>query len=225
MLAHMLLCSVQFNCVKEALTAVATLSTENLFLQPHKEEEKQLAALAHKRFSNKDGDLPSLINLYWTWVKANKDRNWARNQFLSQRALLHASEVFKQLAGLLVDLGIDPELSCLPEKEPFLRCVAKGLCLNAAKKVVLSTFIGKTNKVPINSTGSAAAPYKSLVWGQGVHLHPSSVLFSLPGGERKLPEYVVYAEVLVTTKEYMRCVTAIEEKWLTDGAPDLFKIK
>jgi hypothetical protein len=40
---------------------------------------------------------------------------------------------------------------------------------------------------------------------------------------RKLPEYVVYAELLITTKQYMRSVTAIEGSWLQEAAPTLFK--
>ena len=69
MLAHLLLRSEEFGCVEEALIAVSMLSSDNVFLQPHKEEEKPLAAEAHKRFSSKDGDLLSLINIFSLWKK------------------------------------------------------------------------------------------------------------------------------------------------------------
>ena len=45
------------------------LSTDNVFLLPHKEELKQQAALAHKRFATKDGDLPTLVSIYFAWNK------------------------------------------------------------------------------------------------------------------------------------------------------------
>lgn len=151
--------------------------------------------------------------------QANRDRNWARHQFLSQRALLHAAEVFAQLSTLLRGLGVDPETSCLPDKTPFLRCVAAGFFLNVAKKAVSSAFVGKGGA----REASESAPYKTVVSGQPVHVHPSSVLFSLAGGERRLPEYVVFAEVLVTSKQYMRCVTAVEEAWLLEAAPTLYR--
>lgn len=69
MLAHLLLRSEGFECVDEALIAVAMLSSDNVYVQPHKEEEKSLAIEAHKRFSSRDGDLLSLINIYLSWVK------------------------------------------------------------------------------------------------------------------------------------------------------------
>jgi hypothetical protein len=37
-----------------------------------------------------------------------------------------------QLSALLSKQGIDPMVSCAPEREPFLRCIATGLCLNVA---------------------------------------------------------------------------------------------
>lgn len=69
MLAHMLLRSEEFGCVEEALIAVSMLSSDNVFVQPHKEEEKPLAMEAHKRFASKDGDLLSLISIFCTWKK------------------------------------------------------------------------------------------------------------------------------------------------------------
>ena len=37
------------------------------------------------------------------------------------------------------------------------------------------------------------------------------------------PEWVVYHELVLTTKEYMREVTAIDAKWLVEFAPAFFK--
>ena len=50
-----------------------------------------------------------------------------------------------------------------------------------------------------------------------VSIHPSSALF------HRQPEWVVYHEVVQTTKEYMREVTAIDPKWLVEYAPAFFK--
>ena len=48
-------------------------------------------------------------------------------------------------------------------------------------------------------------------------LHPSSALYF------RQPEYLVYDEVTITTKEYMRACTAINPKWLTELAPGYYK--
>lgn len=67
--AHLLLSSKEYNCVKEMLTAVSVLSSESLFLQPHREEDKQAAVQAHRSFASKDGDLTTLLNVFEAWLK------------------------------------------------------------------------------------------------------------------------------------------------------------
>lgn len=59
--------------------------------------------------------------------------------------------------------------------------------------------------------------YRTLVDNQVVYIHPSSSLFN------HQPEWVVYHEVVHTTKEYMREVTAVDPKWLVEFAPAFFK--
>jgi HrpA-like RNA helicase len=66
------------------------------------------------------------------------------------------------------------------------------------------------------------APYRTVRGRQPVHIHPSSVLFSMVNS-RKLPEFVVYAELLITSKQYMRTVSAVEGAWLTELFPSSFK--
>jgi len=46
-----------------------------------------------------------------------------------------------------------------------------------------------------------------------VYIHPTSSLFT------KLPEYIVFHEIIETSKCYMRCCFEIEEEWLPSYAP------
>merc|ERR1712106_745286 len=59
--------------------------------------------------------------------------------------------------------------------------------------------------------------YRTLVDSQMVSIHPSSALF------HRQPEWVVFHEVVQTTKEYLREVTTIDPKWLVEYAPAFFK--
>jgi pre-mRNA-splicing factor ATP-dependent RNA helicase DHX38/PRP16 len=52
-------------------------------------------------------------------------------------------------------------------------------------------------------------------------LHPSSALYGLG----YTPDYIVYHELVFTTKEYMQCVTAVEPEWLAELGPMFFSIK
>jgi HrpA-like RNA helicase len=123
----------------------------------------------------------------------------------------------------LDNVDIDPELSCKPERDPFLRCLTSGLFLNVARLSVNIDGSGNKSSNTISNDG-ILAPYKTVRGGQPVHIHPSSVLFA-QSSSRKLPEYVVYSELLITTKQYMRGVTVIEGSWLPELVPQLFKSK
>lgn len=51
-----------------------------------------------------------------------------------------------------------------------------------------------------------------------MYIHPSSALFNRP------PEWLIYNELILTTREYCHTVTAIEPKWLVEVAPQFFKV-
>ena len=57
--------------------------------------------------------------------------------------------------------------------------------------------------------------------GMPCHLHPSSALYGLG----YTPDYIVYHELVMTSKEYMQCVTAVEPEWLAERGPMFFSIK
>ena len=85
--ANLLLHSIRFGCIAEILTAVSLLSTDNIFIIPHREEEKKFASHSHRRFASKDGDLPTLVSIYDAWISAKQDHNWTSRNYLSYRAL------------------------------------------------------------------------------------------------------------------------------------------
>ena len=50
-------------------------------------------------------------------------------------------------------------------------------------------------------------------------MHPSSCLF------KELPAWIVYHELVLTTKEYMRSNVELDPKWLVEIAPHVYKKK
>lgn len=52
-----------------------------------------------------------------------------------------------------------------------------------------------------------------------VHLHPTS------GLAEDMPRWVVYHELVATTKEYIRTVTEIRPEWLLEIAPHYYSRK
>ena len=57
--------------------------------------------------------------------------------------------------------------------------------------------------------------------GTPCNLHPSSALYGLGFSA----DYVVYHELVLTTKEYMRCVTIVDPEWLAEMGPMFFSVK
>ena len=55
-----------------------------------------------------------------------------------------------------------------------------------------------------------------------MHVHPSSVLFKGSGAASK-PSYIVFHELVRTSKLYVRTVSAIDGAWLAELAPRFFK--
>ena len=69
--------------------------------------------------------------------------------------------------------------------------------------------------------GLGLGEYVNMLTGIPCHLHPSSSLFGLG----YTPDYVVYHELVMTSKEYMMCVTAVEAEWLAELGPMFFSVK
>ena len=63
--------------------------------------------------------------------------------------------------------------------------------------------------------------YNNCRSGMPCFLHPSSALYGLG----YTPDYIVYHELVYTSKEYMQCVTAVDPEWLAEMGPMFFSIK
>jgi pre-mRNA-splicing factor ATP-dependent RNA helicase DHX16 len=61
--------------------------------------------------------------------------------------------------------------------------------------------------------------YKTIKQNQDVYIHPSSVL------AEKKPRWVIYFELVLTSKEYIRQVIEIKPEWLVEAAPHFYKDK
>ncbi|KAK4705403.1 ATP-dependent RNA helicase DHX8/PRP22, partial [Phenoliferia sp. Uapishka_3] len=196
-LAKMLIASVELECSQEVLTIVAMLSIGgSIFYRP---KEKQAAADAKKaKFHQPEGDHLTLLTVYQQWENSKFSNPWCSENYIQGRGMRRAQDVRKQLLGIM-DRYKHEILSCGKNFNRVRRAITSGYFRHAAKK-------------------DPQEGYKTLVEGTPVFLHPSSALFN------RAPEWCVYHELVLTTREYMREVCAIEPKWLTEVAPNFFKV-
>lgn len=234
-LSNLLIKSLEFNCLNEVLTLVSILSSESIFLISSNSNEK---VNPYKNFFSNDGDLISLIKIYNQFIKSNKSKEWCANNSFSHRNLLTSFNIRTQLLSILADkLKINDNhlRPSFPSTEPLLRCLLNALPFNLAKKNEVvqnksnndksqSNIFNPKNFITKNSKNAmifkdeiVTAPYVTVRGNQPVYIHPSSSLFSLANNRKKLPEYVIFSELLTTNKQYMKLVSRIEADWVTNN--------
>uniref|UniRef100_A0A0E0LL37 RNA helicase n=1 Tax=Oryza punctata TaxID=4537 RepID=A0A0E0LL37_ORYPU len=198
-LAKMLLMGEQLECLDEVLTIVSMLSVPSVFFRPKDRAEESDAA--REKFFVPESDHLTLLNVYLQW-KSNQYRgDWCNDHFLHVKGLRKAREVRSQLLDILKTLKI-PLTSCHMEWDVVRKAICSAYFHNAARLKGVGEYVNCRNGMPC-------------------HLHPSSALYGLG----YTPDYVVYHELVLTTKEYMQCVTAVDPQWLAELGPMFFSVK
>ncbi|KAI1796706.1 P-loop containing nucleoside triphosphate hydrolase protein [Ganoderma leucocontextum] len=204
-MAKTLIVSPDFDCSHEILTIIAMLSIPNIWLRPCNQRAE--ADCAKQLFAIPEGDhltLMSVYNAYQNTMADKSDRNWARNNYVLQRALVQGESVRNQLVGLMerFDLPIVSKVYDIPTKQH----------VNIRRALVCGYFTQVAHKE------GAMGGYVTAKDHQGVSLHPSCVL-------DPTAEWVLFNEFILTTKPYIRTVTEVRAEWLLDLAPQYFDLE
>ncbi|KAG5659220.1 hypothetical protein KAF25_000422 [Fusarium avenaceum] len=198
-LAKVLIISGELGCSDEMLSIIAMLSLPNIFYRP---KEKQTQADQKKaKFHDPNGDHLTFLNVYNSWKQNGYSAPWCFENFIQARAIKRAKEVREQLIKIM-QRHRHPVVSCGDKTEQVRRALCAGFFRNSARR----------------DPEAGSGGYKTVIEGTPVSIHPSSALFG------KQSEWVVYHELVLTTREYMRWTTNIEAKWLVEAAPTFFKV-
>ena len=194
-LSKMLIASVDLGCSEEVLTIIGMISAQNIFYRPR---EKQAAADQKKaKFFQPEGDHLTLLAVYDAWKAANFSKPWCFENFVQERSMRRAQDVRKQLLQIMDRYKLDL-VSCGRNFNRVRMAITSGYFFQAARK-------------------DPQEGYKTIVDATPVYIHPASALF------QRQPDWVVYHELVLTSKEYMRECCAIDPKWLVELAPRFFK--
>ncbi|GAB9466279.1 Dead/deah box RNA helicase [Globisporangium polare] len=207
MYAVMLLKATELNCAEEALSVVSMLSVESIFFSPR--DKKAQAAQSRAKFQAYEGDQITLLNIFNGYVQGNvKQRaKWCHDHFINHRAMQRVESVRAQLKGYLEKLGLPIE-SSFPDIDPLRKSIVAGFFLNTAMRSLA------------DGSGGAKTAFKTMCGrSEIVKVHPSSSLFM----RNPPPKWVVFNELVFTSKHYIRSVVIIEKEWLLELAPAFFK--
>ncbi|CAO1393714.1 unnamed protein product [Diamesa hyperborea] len=198
-LAKMLIASCGHNCSNEILSITAMLSVPQCFVRPN--EMKKQADESKMRFAHIDGDHLTLLNVYHAFKQSNEDPQWCYENFVNYRSLKSADNVRQQLARIMDRFNL---------KRTSTEFTSKDYYINIRKALVEGFFMQVAH---LERTGH----YLTIKDNQIVQLHPSTCL------DHK-PDWVLYNEFVLTTKNYIRTVSDVKPEWLLKIAPQYYDL-
>ncbi|KAK9950487.1 hypothetical protein M0R45_005974 [Rubus argutus] len=198
-MSKMLVVSPEFNCSNEILSISAMLSVPNCFVRPR--EAQKAADEAKARFGHIDGDHLTLLNVYHAYKQNNEDPSWCYENFVNQRALKSADNVRQQLVRIMARFNLKLCSTDFKSRDYYI---------NIRKAMLAGYFMQVAH---LERTGH----YLTVKDNQVVHLHPSNCL------DHK-PEWVIYNEYVLTSRNFIRTVTDIRGEWLVDIAPHYYDL-
>ncbi|KAH1259106.1 putative pre-mRNA-splicing factor ATP-dependent RNA helicase DEAH2 [Glycine max] len=225
-MSKMLVVSPEFNCSNEILSVSAMLSgiillfccffmsvqlsSATVFSGFHvpgwhapldSKEAQKAADEAKARFGHIDGDHLTLLNVYHAYKQNNEDPSWCYDNFVNHRALKSADNVRQQLVRIMSRFNLKLCSTDFNSRDYYV---------NIRKAMLAGYFMQVAH---LERTGH----YLTVKDNQVVHLHPSNCL------DHK-PEWVIYNEYVLTSRNFIRTVTDIRGEWLVDVAPHYYDL-
>ncbi|XP_062327038.1 pre-mRNA-splicing factor ATP-dependent RNA helicase PRP16 [Osmerus eperlanus] len=198
-LSKMLIVSCDMGCSADILIIVSMLSVPAIFYRPKGREEE--SDQVREKFSVPESDHLTYLNVYLQWKNNNYSSIWCNEHFIHTKAMRKVREVRSQLKDIMVQQRMSLA-SCGSDWDIIRKCICAAYFHQAAKLKGIGEYVNVRTGMPC-------------------HLHPTSSLF----GMGYTPDYITYHELVMTTKEYMQCVTAVDGEWLAELGPMFYSVK
>ncbi|KAI1448120.1 P-loop containing nucleoside triphosphate hydrolase protein [Annulohypoxylon stygium] len=198
-LAKLLIMSEEYGCSEEMVTIVSMLSVPNVFYRPKERQEESDAA--REKFFVPESDHLTYLHVYSQWKTNGYSDGWCTRHFLHPKSLRRAKEIRDQLLDIMKMQKMEM-ISCGTDWDTIRKCICSGYYHQAAKVKGIGEYINLRTSVT-------------------VQLHPTSALYGLGF----LPDYVIYHELILTSKEYMSTVTSVDPHWLAELGGVFYSVK
>jgi pre-mRNA-splicing factor ATP-dependent RNA helicase DHX38/PRP16 len=197
-LAKILISGEKMRCISEVLTIVCMMSVPNVFIRPSDRVEESDAT--REKFLIHDSDHLTLLNIYIQWKNNRNSLSWCNGNYIDYKSLKKSTEIRQQLLEIM--------------QKTNMQIKSSKLRWDIVRKCVCTAYFQNTAKI------KCVTKYLNCLSGVLAYLHPMSALCDYGSA----PNYVVYHELIMTTKEYIQCVTAIEPEWLAELCPSIYSI-
>jgi len=203
-LAKMILSAPDYGCSDEIVTIVACMSVPQIFMRPR--ENAKAADEAKAQFAHTDGDHLTLLNAYAAYMTVPKEerKQWCWDNFINDRSMQSAENVRKQLTGIMAKLDV-----------PLVTTDSRGSGSFNFTNIRMAITSGMFMQVAyLQRSGN----YLTVKDNQIVYIHPSSDVNSKP-------QWVLFEEFALTSKNYIRTVTVTRVDWLVEMAPHYYDLE
>uniref|UniRef100_A0A673LUA8 RNA helicase n=1 Tax=Sinocyclocheilus rhinocerous TaxID=307959 RepID=A0A673LUA8_9TELE len=203
-LTRALLKAAALGCEDVMLPVAAMLSVENIFIRPGQKE----AEIRHKEIAACAGgsnDFIMLLSVFEKCRASDHPSAWCKEHWIHWRAVKSAFSVETQLREILLRLKQNdfPHETFEGSRSELLRqCLCLGYFTNVARRSIGKSFCTMDGH------------------GTSVLIHPSSCLF----GQELHLDWIIFHDVLVTSRVYVRTVCPIRYEWVKDLLPKLHEI-
>ncbi|KAM0907297.1 hypothetical protein ACQ4PT_016222 [Festuca glaucescens] len=192
----------ELGCLSQALTVAAVLSAEITLRQTRSKDMEGKRKRQELPDGSGWGDHVQLLQIFESWDQAGYDPRWCSDHDLQVRGMKFSKDVRNQLSQIIQKVAKGPtDLQARRgrKSDPDYRKLRRALCVGYGNQLA---------ERMIHHNGYHTVGYRT----QLVQVHPSSVLTEDEYG--KLPVYVVYHELINTTRPFMRNVCGVEQDWV-----------
>ncbi|KAG7666441.1 uncharacterized protein J8A68_000032 [[Candida] subhashii] len=199
-LTKCILLSEKYGVTKSIIGMIAMINESgNLFYRP--KDKKELAEKRKEEFVNELGDQLMLMKIWRDWCDVGYSKSWCDDYFIQYKTMRRVKNVYDQLIKLVKKIGI--EISKDGESSVNNRMI---------QKAIVGGFF--MNIVKLNNMGDGYSKLKGGKNDVGCFIHPSSSLYKV----KPKPKMILYNELVLTSKEYMRNCMIVDENLVKEMA-------
>ncbi len=224
-LGRMLIQSQQEHATRELLIIAAGLSIQDPRERPL--DQKDAAALAHRKFTDPRSDFLSLLNIWnavhdqWENLRTqNARRKFCRQHFLSYLRMREWQDLYSQLHDALDDLRTLKLNESNAEYEAIHRSILAGLIGHVAHRESRNTYKGGGNKLATLFPGSALYERGEPARKPGARGDKAPPVKS----RGNQPAWIVAGEMVETSQLFARTAAGIDPQWIYQLAPHCCKV-
>lgn len=169
----------------------------------------------HAAMGNSTSDIFRMLSVVGAYEYAGGGFQFCNEHFVRPKAMEEIHKLRAQISSLVsttfpgVDVGHKSNLQ--PPTETQLKALRQLLAAAFIDQVaVRKDLVEKKFATGVQFSTAKGVPYRALGVPEDVFIHPSSILW-----QRSPPDYLVFTEIVRTTKPWLKGLTLINPAWLS----------